>query len=76
MGTKTPTIEWFDGDRDELADLFALADDSPTAVMAYQLLGFRMLRVERDAFTPATGYAEIEVDGIALRDRIWLSLTL
>jgi GNAT superfamily N-acetyltransferase len=156
MGTKTLTIEWFEGDRDELADLFALADDSPGAVTAYrdlgrmlvardgatvighlqlvagdsaeaevksvavrearqgagvgrmlleraaaacrdehrstllvataaadtgvlrfyQLLGFRMLRVERDAFTPETGYPEIEVDGIPLRDRIWLSLTL
>jgi GNAT superfamily N-acetyltransferase len=156
MGKTTPTVEWFEGDRDELADLFALADDSPTAVTAYrdlgrvlvakdeatvighlqlvagdsadvevkslavrearqgagvgrmllqraaavcreenrttllvataaadtgvlrfyQLLGFRMLRVERDAFTPKTGYQEIEVDGIPLRDRIWLSLTL
>jgi GNAT superfamily N-acetyltransferase len=157
MGTKTLHFEWFAGDRGELADLFALADDSPAAVSAYrdlgrvlvardgptvighlqlvardradeaevksvavredrqgagvgrmlleraaaacreegrstllvataaadtrvlrfyQLLGFRMLRVERDAFTPETGYPEIEVDGIALRDRIWLSLTL
>ena len=28
----TPAIEWFDGSRDELADLFALADDSPAAL--------------------------------------------
>jgi hypothetical protein len=42
----------------------------------YQLLGFRLLRVERDAFTPETGYPEIVVDGIPLRDRVWLSLTL
>ena len=40
----------------------------------YQRLGFRMLRVERDAFTPATGYPDdLDVDGIPLRDRIWLS---
>jgi YycE-like protein len=37
--------------------------------------GFRLLRVERDAFTPEAGYpAEIEIDGIPLRDRVWLSL--
>lgn len=151
-----PTIEWFDGERGELADLFALADDSPAAVRSYrdlgrvlvardgravvghlqlvatdpvraevksvavledrqgegigrllvqravsvcraegrrtlrvataaadtgvlrfyQLLGFRMTHVERDAFTAATGYPAIDVDGIPLRDRVWLSLTL
>jgi GNAT superfamily N-acetyltransferase len=43
----------------------------------YQRLGFRMLRVERDAFTPATGYPDdLDVDGIPLRDRIWLSRDL
>ena len=41
----------------------------------YQLLGFRLLRVERDAFTPEAGYPDIEIDGIALRDRVWLSLS-
>jgi GNAT superfamily N-acetyltransferase len=39
----------------------------------YQRLGFRMLSIERDAFTPATGYPPgLEVDGIELRDRVWL----
>ena len=39
----------------------------------YQRLGFRMRAVERDAFTPATGYpAGIRIDGIELRDRVWL----
>jgi unsaturated pyranuronate lyase len=152
-----PTIEWFEGSREALADLFASADDSPAAVGAYrelgrvlvardgaavvghlqlvaggradeaqvksiavredrqgagigrmllaraadvcraehrsvllvataaadtrvlrfyQLLGFRLLRVERDAFTPTAGYPDIDIDGIALRDRVWLSLTL
>jgi GNAT superfamily N-acetyltransferase len=152
-----PKIEWFEGSREELSDLFALADDSAAAVSTYralgrvlaasdgstvighlqlvvgdsedeaevkslavredrqgagvgrllvehaatacreahrstllvataaadtrvlrfyQLLGFRLLRVERDAFTPETGYPEVAVDGIPLRDRVWLSLTL
>ena len=43
----------------------------------YQRLGFRMAGVERDAFTPATGYAPgLEIDGIELRDRVWLDLRL
>jgi GNAT superfamily N-acetyltransferase len=150
------TIDWFEGSREALADLFALADDSAAAVSRYRDLGrvlvardgstivghlqltagerddakvkslavrhdrqghgvgrllieraaaicreegratllvataaadtavlrfyqrsgFRMLRVERDAFTSAAGYPPIEVDGIPLRDRVWLSLTL
>jgi ribosomal protein S18 acetylase RimI-like enzyme len=43
----------------------------------YQRLGFRMRSVERDAFTPATGYpAGLRIDGIELRDRVWLDLAL
>jgi ribosomal protein S18 acetylase RimI-like enzyme len=43
----------------------------------YQRLGFRMRSVERDAFTAATGYAPgLEIDGIALRDRVWLDRAL
>ena len=39
----------------------------------YQRLGFRMRSIERDAFTPDTGYPPgLEVDGIPLRDRVWL----
>ena len=39
----------------------------------YQRQGFRMRSVERDAFGPAAGYPpEIVVDGIELRDRVWL----
>ena len=39
----------------------------------YQRQGFRFRSVERDAFGPATGYPPgIEIDGIPLRDRIWL----
>ena len=43
----------------------------------YQRLGFRMRSIERDAFTPATGYEPgLMVDGIELRDRVWLDLSL
>jgi ribosomal protein S18 acetylase RimI-like enzyme len=39
----------------------------------YQRQGFRMHAIERDAFTPATGYTPgIRIDGIELRDRVWL----
>jgi GNAT superfamily N-acetyltransferase len=40
----------------------------------YQRCGFRFASVERDAFTPETGYSEpVVVDGIPLLDRVWLS---
>jgi len=43
----------------------------------YQRCGFRLRTVERDAFTPAGGYpAETVIDGIELRDRVWLDLDL
>jgi len=39
----------------------------------YQRQGFRIRSVERDAFTPATGYPPgMLIDGIELRDRVWL----
>jgi hypothetical protein len=38
----------------------------------YQRLGFRVLRVERDAFTPEGDYPELDIDGIQLRHRVWL----
>jgi hypothetical protein len=39
----------------------------------YQRQGFRLLSIERDAFTTATGYPPgIEIDGIPLGDRVWL----
>jgi predicted N-acetyltransferase YhbS len=41
----------------------------------YQRQGFRLRSVERDAFTPAAGYPPgLEIDGIPLRDRVWLDL--
>lgn len=43
----------------------------------YQRLGFRLERVERDAFTPATGYPpDLTIDGVAVRDRVWFDLDL
>ena len=43
----------------------------------YQRLGFRMLRVERDAFTASEGYPDgLVIDGIPLRDRVWLTQSL
>ena len=43
----------------------------------YQRQGFRMLCVERDAFTAATGYPDgIVIGGIPLRDRVWLDRDL
>ena len=41
----------------------------------YQRLGFRMSRIERDAFTPENGYPPgLRSDGIPVRDRVWLDL--
>lgn len=59
------------------ATLLVATAAADTAVLRfYQRSGFRVLRVERDAFTPTAGYPAIEIDGIPLRDRVWLSLTL
>ena len=41
----------------------------------YQRLGFRMERIERDAFGAERGYVDdLKVHGIRVRDRVWLSL--
>jgi GNAT superfamily N-acetyltransferase len=42
----------------------------------YQRQGFRLRSVERDAFTAATGYEPVQIDGIELRDRVWLDLAV
>jgi GNAT superfamily N-acetyltransferase len=55
----------------------ATATASVANLRFYQRLGFRMLEIERDAFTEADGYATgIVVDGIPLRDRVSLTLDL
>jgi GNAT superfamily N-acetyltransferase len=39
----------------------------------YQRQGFRFSAIERDAFTPDAGYPTgLVIDGIELRDRVWL----
>lgn len=41
----------------------------------YQREGFRMHSIERDTFTESTGYPPgVQIDGIPLRDRVWLDL--
>ena len=43
----------------------------------YQRAGFRLLRIERDFFTPARGYPEwMEEGGIRLRDMVWMDQLL
>jgi GNAT superfamily N-acetyltransferase len=43
----------------------------------YQRCGFRLTAVEPDAFGPASGYPDpIVIDGIPLRDRVWLAQDL
>lgn len=59
------------GSADEMVVATAAADVGN--LRFYQRQGFRFHSVERDAFDPATGYpAGLEIDGIALRDRVWL----
>ena len=43
----------------------------------YQKAGFRLLRIERDFFSPERGYPEVMVEeGIRLRDMVWMDLSL
>jgi len=43
----------------------------------FQRLGFRLVRVERDAYGPEHGYSEeLVANGIRVRDRVWLELEL
>jgi GNAT superfamily N-acetyltransferase/catechol 2,3-dioxygenase-like lactoylglutathione lyase family enzyme len=63
-------------DEHRAALLVATAAADIGVLRFYQRLGFRFLRVERDVFTPETGYPPAEVDGVPLRDQIWLSLNL
>ncbi len=57
--------------------LVATASADTGNLRFYQRLGFRMLSIERDAFTPADGYPEgLAIDGIPLRDQVWLAFAL
>lgn len=58
-------------------DAYVLTVATATAdiqnIAFYQRRGFRCLRIERDAFTEATGYRDdLVANGIRVRDRIWL----
>ncbi len=61
---------------DRSALLVATAAADTGVLRFYQRFGFRFLRVERDVFTSEAGYPPTEVDGVPLRDQVWLSLTL
>jgi GNAT superfamily N-acetyltransferase/catechol 2,3-dioxygenase-like lactoylglutathione lyase family enzyme len=63
-------------EQDRAALLVATAAADMGLLGFYQRLGFRFLRVERDVFTLEAGYPPTEVDGVPLRDQVWLSLTL
>jgi ribosomal protein S18 acetylase RimI-like enzyme len=64
-----------DDGRSTLAVATAAADSGN--LRFYQRLGFRLRSIERDAFTTATGYEPgLMIDGIELRDRVWLDLGL
>jgi GNAT superfamily N-acetyltransferase len=57
--------------------LVATATADADNLAFYQRLGFRMLRIERDAFTPQAGYpADLSVRGVPVRDRVWLEIAL
>ena len=57
--------------------IVATATSSLDAIAFYQRLGFRMQRIERDAFGPHTGYpADLQEHGIPVRDRVWLDREL
>jgi GNAT superfamily N-acetyltransferase len=59
------------------AVLVATASADVDNLRFYQRRGFRMLRIERDAFMPSDGYSEgLTIGGVPLRDRVWFDLTL
>ena len=45
-------------------------------IQFYRTLGFRIDYIEHDVFTPARGYAQMEVNGIPVRDRVWLKMEI
>ena len=55
--------------------LVATASADIDNLRLYQQLGFRFLKVERDAFTAERGYSPgLRENGIPVRDRVWLSI--
>jgi ribosomal protein S18 acetylase RimI-like enzyme len=46
-------------------------------IVFYQKIGFRCLRIDRDAFSADRGYPqELQSHGIKVRDKLWLDLDL
>ncbi|MCK9905106.1 hypothetical protein MXD63_34475 [Frankia sp. Cpl3] len=80
--TGTPRIGLYDGHRSDLRVLFELAEDSATQLDAYLDLGRVLVarlgpRIVGHLQVVATGYPSgLVIDGIALRDRVWLDLDL
>jgi L-amino acid N-acyltransferase YncA len=55
----------------------AIAAAAVASLRFYQRLGFRMRSIERGAFTEVAGCEpSLTIDGIELRDRVWLDLPL
>jgi hypothetical protein len=64
------------GEEGRSARVVAIAAADVGVLRFCRRLGFRPLRIERDAVTPEAGYPAIEIDGHALQDRVWLLLSL
>ena len=56
--------------------LVATATSDIENLRFYQRLGFRMDRVEPNKFTIDRGYPGLEIDGIPIRDQVWLSINV
>ena len=57
--------------------IVSTAAASTDSLRFYQRRGFRMFRVVQDAFGPSTGYPPgLLIDGIPLRDQVFLEMTL
>ena len=66
-------VELVTAERRESTMVVATAAADVGNLRFYQRQGFRMRSVERDAFTPVTGYpSDLVIDGVPLRDRVWL----
>ena len=77
----TVEIDWHTGPRAELQPLFELAEDSQEQLHDYRELGrvlvARALVASALVRSAGEGYPDaIVIDGIPLRDRVWLSQNL
>src|SRR4051794_26197086 len=65
---RVPTVEWFEGPRDELAELFALADDSEEAVRGYRDHGRVLVARDGHAIVGQLLLIDGEVKSLAVRE--------